>query len=137
MTDSQTTLGELVGEYRRLVATIRAHKAEIPEILNATAAISNTSRIPSGHGDPGDPTGAAALRVGELETKIKEKTQEAHQLQLRIIDEIHTATPDSCWAILTRRFIHGESYRTISAHTNYAEGYCRKIVCKYKDLPVS
>lgn len=131
------TLRTLSVSYHNLQDDVARLLSEADMIREASPSAARLSALPSGGGDPGDPTCAAVSRILTLESLANHKQTEVDAVAVRICRTIATEVPTGYHGIIRGHYLTGMSYDRLAAVYHYSPDHVARLCRRYGSVPAT
>lgn len=129
------TLRTLSIHYHDLQDDVARLLSEADMIREASPSAARLSALPSGGGDPGDPTCAAVSRILDLEAQADRKRADVDAVALTICRTIAASVPVAYHGIIRGHYLTGMSYDRLASIYHYTPDHVARLCRRYGSVP--
>lgn len=129
------TLRSLARHYADLQDDVARLMSEADMLRDASPSAARLSGMPSGGGDPGDPTHATVARILDLEAQADRKRADVDAVALTICRTIAASVPVAYHGIIRGHYLTGMSYDRLATTYHYAPDHIARLCRRYGSVP--
>lgn len=131
------TLRTISIHYHDLQDDVARLLSEADMIREAAPSAARLSALPSGGGDPSDPTCAAVSRIMTLEACADRKRDDVDAVAVQICRTIAESVPVGYHGIIRGHYLTGMSYDRLAAVYHYTPDHVARICRRYGSAPAA
>ena len=131
------TLRTLSVRYHDLQDDVARLLSEVDMIREAAPSAARLSALPSGGGDPGDPTCAAVSRIMDLEARADHKRADVDAVAVQICRTIAAEVPVGYHGIIRGHYLSGMSYDRLATVYHYSPDHVARLCRRYGSAPAA
>ena len=131
------TLRTLSLHYHDLQDDVARLLSEADMIREASPSAARLSALPSGGGDPGDPTCAAVSRILTLEDLADRKRADVDAVAVQICRTIAESVPVGYHGIIRGHYLSGMSYDRLATVHHYTPDHVARLCRRYGSAPAA
>ena len=129
------TLRTLSRRYADLQDDVARLLSEADMLRDASPSAARISGMPSGGGDPGDPTHATVVRILALESQADSKRADLDSVALAICRTIAASVPVAYHGIIRGHYLTGMSYDRLAITYHYTPDHVARLCRRYGSVP--
>lgn len=129
------TLRTLSRRYADLQDDVARLMSEADMLRDASPSAARLSGLPSGGGDPGDPTHATVVRILALEEQAESKRADVDAVALTICRTIAASVPVAYHGIIRGHYMTGMSYDRLASIYHYTPDHVARLCRRYGSVP--